>query len=101
MVHRILNQKQEEAAEVLEESFVKIWEAMDVFDRSKGTLFTWMLAITRNSAIDKMRSNNRVTIQSLNRNVYGGGQKQFLPSQDDKCDVGMKDNNLKLELRNY
>jgi RNA polymerase sigma factor (sigma-70 family) len=49
--------KQEEVAEdVLQESFVKIWSAFATYDAQKGRLFTWMLNISRNLAIDKIRS---------------------------------------------
>lgn len=49
--------KQEEVAEdVLQETFVKIWTAFSTYDEQKGRLFTWMLNIARNLAIDKIRS---------------------------------------------
>jgi len=44
------------AEEVLQNSFQKIWEKGNQYDQSKGRLFTWMLNIARNSAIDKTRS---------------------------------------------
>lgn len=44
------------AQDVLQDAFVKIWKNGANYDRSKGTLFTWMLNITRNTAIDKTRS---------------------------------------------
>lgn len=44
------------AEEVLQDAFVKIWEKIEVYDSQKGTLFTWMMAITRNLALDKLRS---------------------------------------------
>jgi RNA polymerase sigma-70 factor (ECF subfamily) len=43
------------AQDVLQEAFVKIWSKGSSYDPSKGTLFTWMLNITRNTAIDKQR----------------------------------------------
>ncbi len=46
----------EEAEDVLQESFVKIWKNIETYNDSKGRLYTWMLNITRNSAIDKLRS---------------------------------------------
>src|SRR6188508_2589331 len=49
--------KREELAEdVLQETFIKIWTAFSQYDSSKGRLFTWMLNICRNQAIDKIRS---------------------------------------------
>lgn len=49
--------KQEAVAEeVLQDIFLKIWDRIQYFDSSKGRLFTWMLNIARNQAIDKTRS---------------------------------------------
>jgi len=46
------------AQDVLQESFVKIWKKADSYDASKAKLFTWLFRITRNTAIDKLRSIN-------------------------------------------
>jgi len=49
--------KQEEIAkEILQDTFVKIWEKSSSFDQEKGRLFTWMARIARNTAIDHLRS---------------------------------------------
>ncbi|MBT8237712.1 MAG: sigma-70 family RNA polymerase sigma factor [Croceitalea sp.] len=44
------------AQDVVQESFVKIWKKADSYDASKAKLFTWLFRITRNTAIDKVRS---------------------------------------------
>ena len=44
------------AEDILQEAFLKIWNNASAYDGSKGRLFTWMLNICRNQAIDKMRS---------------------------------------------
>ena len=44
------------AEELLQDVFLKIWDKIDTYDSSKGRLFTWMLNIARNQAIDKTRS---------------------------------------------
>jgi RNA polymerase sigma-70 factor, ECF subfamily len=44
------------AEDVLQEAFVKIWLNAETYDASKGRLFTWMLNITRNTALDKLKS---------------------------------------------
>lgn len=49
--------KREDIAEdVLQEGFIKIWNNGPTYEPEKGTLFTWMLNICRNTAIDKVRS---------------------------------------------
>jgi RNA polymerase sigma-70 factor (ECF subfamily) len=46
----------EDAEDVLQEVFVKIWKNIETYNDSKGRLYTWMLNIARNTAIDKLRS---------------------------------------------
>ncbi len=49
--------KTEEIAEdVLQEAMVKIWHSFPSYDASKGRLFTWVMNVCRNLAIDKIRS---------------------------------------------
>lgn len=60
----------EEAEDVLQESFVKIWKNVDTYNESKGRFYTWILNIARNTAIDKLRSkgfnNSRKNLSSDN-----------------------------------
>lgn len=49
-------QDSELAQDVLQESFVKIWKKGITYDPGKAKLFTWLFRITRNTAIDKLRS---------------------------------------------
>ena len=44
------------AQDIVQESFVKIWKKADSYDPTKAKLFTWLFRITRNTAIDKLRS---------------------------------------------
>jgi RNA polymerase sigma-70 factor (ECF subfamily) len=46
----------EAANDVLQNVFVNIWRKIESYDASKGRLFTWMLNIARNAAIDEIRS---------------------------------------------
>ncbi|MGY2133942.1 RNA polymerase sigma factor [Hymenobacter sp. HD11105] len=48
--------KEEIAEDVLQESLVKIWHSFHSYDASKGRLFTWVVNVCRNLAIDKIRS---------------------------------------------
>lgn len=61
------------AQDVLQESFIKIWKNARKYDPKKAKLFTWLYRITRNTAIDKLRSTNNKKgkeIQIDNPNVY-------------------------------
>ncbi len=55
IIFRIV-QYTEESNEVLQDVFVKIWNSIGSYDEKKGSLYTWMLNIARNSAIDKLKS---------------------------------------------
>jgi RNA polymerase sigma-70 factor, ECF subfamily len=44
------------ADDLLQDTFVKIWKHIDGFDPARGSLFTWMLNIAQNLAIDYLRS---------------------------------------------
>jgi RNA polymerase sigma factor (sigma-70 family) len=44
------------ASDVLQEVFVNIWRKIESYDATKGRLFTWMLNVARNLAIDMVRS---------------------------------------------
>ncbi|HEY5463015.1 MAG TPA: sigma-70 family RNA polymerase sigma factor [Hanamia sp.] len=55
IIFRMINDR-ELAEDILQEAFVKIWNNFSSYDSSKGRLYTWMLNITRNLAIDTMRS---------------------------------------------
>jgi RNA polymerase sigma factor (sigma-70 family) len=46
----------EQADDTLQEAFVNIWRKIDSYDSTKGRLFTWMLNVCRNLAIDTIRS---------------------------------------------
>ncbi len=50
------SEKEEVSEEVLQDVFLKIWDRIGQYDAGKGKLFTWLLNIARNQAIDKTRS---------------------------------------------
>ncbi len=55
---RILN-NQEGAEDVLQDVFVQIWEKAPLYDPSRGKPLTWAVTLTRNKAIDRLRSLQR------------------------------------------
>lgn len=48
----------EAAADVLQEVFLHIWKNISKYDEEKGRLFTWMMKLTRNMAINHTRAKN-------------------------------------------
>ncbi len=49
----------EMAAEVVQDAFVTLWRRARLFDARSGSLLTWLLAIARNRAIDRLRAEGR------------------------------------------
>ena len=91
----------EEAEDVLQEVFVKIWKNIDSYNESKGRLYTWMLNIARNTSIDKLRSkgfnNSQKNLSAdnfvhllddsnkLNNRIDTIGIKEFVQKLKPKC----------------
>lgn len=51
--------KQNEVAEdALQESFFKVWNNLENYDASKSSIYTWILNISRNTALDILRKQN-------------------------------------------
>ncbi|TAL04151.1 MAG: sigma-70 family RNA polymerase sigma factor [Verrucomicrobia bacterium] len=48
-----------EAEEVMQDAFVQVWEKAGDFDPELGTPLSWVLRITRNRAIDRIRARQR------------------------------------------
>jgi RNA polymerase sigma factor (sigma-70 family) len=44
------------ADEVIQDVFMKVWKNIGQYDASKGRLYTWMINIARNTAIDFLKS---------------------------------------------
>ena len=49
----------EAAAEVVQDAFVTLWRRASQFDARSGSLLTWLLAIARHRAIDRLRGEGR------------------------------------------
>lgn len=100
VISRLMPQT-EVAEDLLQETFIKIWNAADSYDSSKGRLFTWMMNIARNLTIDKLRSKdfkNTAKNQDIDNNVdFIDAQKEVIFNADI---LGLKDmvNALKPEF---
>jgi RNA polymerase sigma-70 factor (ECF subfamily) len=72
VIWRILK-SDEDAQDILQEVFVKIWQKRDLYNGSKGRIFTWMMQIARNTSINHLQSKSFKTkekIHSLDSDVY-------------------------------
>jgi RNA polymerase sigma factor (sigma-70 family) len=56
---RILPMRQE-AEEVLQEAYLSVWRRAVSFDATRGSAMTWLITLTRNRAVDRLRAGGRV-----------------------------------------
>ena len=85
IISQIINDR-DTAKDVLQEVFINIWKKIGTYDTSKGRLFTWMLNVARNAAIDKIRSKsfqNDLKNQSLPDDVNNLAKLSFVPGTND------------------
>lgn len=93
-------QTSEVAEDVLQEAFVKIWKNISSYDKSKGRLFTWMLNIARNTAIDKLRAKGeKFEIRDIDDSVYQVDKKSSTTTKVEHIGVKQSVQNLKPEFR--
>jgi len=59
VVNKVIYDEQT-AQDVLQEVFVKIWNNIAQYNPQKGRIYTWMINIARNAAIDKLRSKGEI-----------------------------------------
>ena len=59
VINKVVNDEQT-SQDVLQDVFVKVWNNISRYDASKGRIYTWMLNIARNAAIDKLRSKGEI-----------------------------------------
>ncbi|MDB5108903.1 MAG: sigK [Mucilaginibacter sp.] len=66
------------AEDILQETFVKIWHSFSSYSTEKGRLFTWMVNLARNLAIDKLRSKD---FKNQNKNRELENNVSFIDEQ--------------------
>ena len=83
----------EQAQDLLQDIFVKIWKNLDSYDASKGRLFTWILNIARNTSIDAIRArkaqpNSAIRTDSDTVHIV---DRQHNTEQPNSDHIGMQD----------
>ena len=89
------------AEEILQNTFLKVWNNVDSYDSSKGTFYTWMHRIARNSALDKARTkgfNLHEKSNELDDSVYNKGGETDLAGMDVQKLLGSVDDKYKVVL---
>ena len=79
------------AQDILQEVFVKVWKNGDRYDSQKGKLFTWLINIARNTAINTLQSKahrNSQKNQSL-QNLVDHSKNSTLIQQTNVNKIGL------------
>jgi RNA polymerase sigma-70 factor (ECF subfamily) len=90
VIFRVVDNR-EAAEDILQEVFIKVWKNISSYDRSKGKLFTWLINIARNAAIDSMRVKDyaiKSKIQSIDNSVRSINRQYNVSTQVDH--IGLK-----------
>lgn len=66
---RILSDRSE-AEEVLQEAYVNVWRKAGAFDPARSSPITWLAALARNKAIDRLRSRGTRPADGLNEEAF-------------------------------
>lgn len=62
--------KREEAEDVLQEIFIKIWDKADKFSADRGNAYSWIVTLARNTAIDRIRSKGYKTQKKQSVSIH-------------------------------
>jgi RNA polymerase sigma-70 factor (ECF subfamily) len=65
LVKRIVVDK-EKSEEILADIFVIIWQKSFMFDINSGNLYSWLINLTRNKALDSMRREKLLVVDEYN-----------------------------------
>ena len=72
VIYKVVH-SEEVARDLFQDACIKIWKNADKYDSTKGRLFTWLLNICRNTALDKARTakfKSQQTSKELDATVY-------------------------------
>ncbi len=91
VIFNIIKDK-EEAEDILQEVFVKIWKNLETYNEGKGRFFTWIINIARNATIDRLRSKGH---NNSRKNLFADNFVHILDSNStsaNKIDaIGIRD----------
>jgi len=68
----------DEAENLLQDSFVKVWKNINLYDSSKGRLFTWLITICRNTALNFLRSHENTRKTNIQNAGTGVSNPQLI-----------------------
>src|ERR1700730_8311111 len=70
-----------EAEEVLQETYTAVWRRAASFDATRATAITWLVTLSRNKAIDRLRQRREVLLDDP-KNLEVAVDEQSAPAAD-------------------
>lgn len=99
VIFRVVNNK-EIAEEALQDTFTKVWRSFESYDDKKGRLFTWLINIARNTAIDATRRKGfNVQNQEIEKVVNTFDEQQNTSLNPETLDLKKLAHTLPLEYK--
>jgi len=80
--------KRATAEDVVQEAFLALWRANTRYDRTRGSVRTWILGIVHNRAIDALR---RSTVHDRRRASDEGLEERFAAAERTDVEVARRD----------
>lgn len=90
---------EELAQDILQEGLLKVWLSIDRYDPERGRLFTWMVRVCCNQAIDALRSPRHRFHSGTKSLEVGGAQRASAPTSFNPDHIGLRELTLKLKPR--
>ncbi|MEM7024878.1 MAG: sigma-70 family RNA polymerase sigma factor, partial [Pseudomonadota bacterium] len=73
VVLKILRDR-EQATEVLQEVYLRIWQRAVAYEEGKGAPMAWLVTVARNRALDRRRTwRAQISLEDVAEDVIGGG----------------------------
>ncbi|MBO2012249.1 RNA polymerase sigma factor [Hymenobacter negativus] len=85
------------AQDVLQEGLLKVWLSIDRYDAARGRLFTWMVRVCCNQAIDALRSPRHRFHSTTKSLEVGSAQRASAASTFNPEHIGLRELTLLLK----
>lgn len=90
MIYKVLRNR-EESEDLLQEIFVQAWEKAEQYDPTRGTVYSFLVTMTRNKAIDRTRSkaykNNKKDDHVINDDDFSLNLSHDSPNPEENMEL--------------